>query len=97
MIIAVIKFKLYLTNKPSNLKEKRIIVNSLKDKVLKKFNVSIAEVDDYNSLHLTTIGISVVSNEIDFLYKVSSKIYDFFLNYKDISIIDYYCDYLSGF
>ncbi|MCX7870611.1 MAG: DUF503 domain-containing protein [bacterium] len=97
MIIAVIKFKLYLTNKPSNLKEKRIIVNSLKDKVFKKFNVSIAEVDDYNSLHLTTIGISVVSNEIDFLYKVSSKIYDFFLNYKDISIIDYYCDYLSGF
>ncbi len=97
MIIAAIKFKLYLTNKPSNLKEKRIIVNSLKDKVLKKFNVSIAEVDDYNSLHLTTIGISVVSNEIDFLYKVSSKIYDFFLNYKDISIIDYYCDYLSGF
>lgn len=97
MIIAAIKFKLYLTNKPSNLKEKRIIVNSLKDKVFKKFNVSIAEVDDYNSLHLTTIGISVVSNEIDFLYKVSSKIYDFFLNYKDISIIDYYCDYLSGF
>ncbi len=97
MLIAAIKFKLYFTNKPANLKEKRIIINSLKDKILKKFNVSIAEVGDHNSLHLTTIGISIVSNEMNFLYKVSSKIYDFFLNSKDVSIIDYYCDYLSGF
>ncbi|MGB9638345.1 MAG: DUF503 domain-containing protein [bacterium] len=97
MIIAAIKFKLYLNNKPSNLKEKRMIINSLKNKILKKFNVSIAEVDNLNSLHLSTIGISIVSNEMTFLNKVSSKIYDFFLNYKDVSIIDYYCDYLSGF
>ncbi len=97
MLIAAIKIKLYFTNKPSNLKEKRIILNSLKDKILRKFNVSIAEVGDYDTLHLTTIGISVVSNEMDFLYKISSKIYDFFLNYKDLSVIDYYCDYLSGF
>jgi uncharacterized protein YlxP (DUF503 family) len=97
LIIAAIKFKLYLNNKPSNLKEKRMIINSLKNKILKKFNVSIAEVDNLNSLHLSTIGISIVSNEMTFLNKVSSKIYDFFLNYKDVSIIDYYCDYLSGF
>lgn len=97
MIIAAIKFKLYINNKPSNLKEKRMIINSLKNKLLKKYNISIAEVDNCNYLHLSTIGISIVSNEIDSLNKVSSKIYDFFLNYKDVSIIDYYCDYLSGF
>jgi uncharacterized protein YlxP (DUF503 family) len=96
VIVAALKFKLYLSNKPSNLKEKRIIINSIKDKLSKKFNVSVAEVDNQSCLHLSTIGVSIVSNEIEFLNKVSNKIYDFFLNYKDISIIDYYCDYLTG-
>ena len=96
MIIAALKFKLYLSNKPSNLKEKRIIINSIKDRLSKKFNVSVAEVDNQSSLHLSTIGISIVSNEIYFLNKISNKIYDFLLNYKDVYIVDYYCDYLTG-
>jgi len=55
-----IKFKLYGVG---SLKEKRSIVKSIINRIKKKFNVSIAEID-YNDSHLwAQIGFSIIGND----------------------------------
>lgn len=55
-----IKFKLYGV---SSLKEKRSIVKSIINRIKKKFNISIAEID-YNDSHLwAQIGFSIIGND----------------------------------
>jgi uncharacterized protein YlxP (DUF503 family) len=55
-----IKFKLHGV---SSLKEKRSIVKSIINRIKKKFNVSIAEID-YNDSHLwAQIGFSIIGND----------------------------------
>lgn len=46
------------------LKEKRMVVKSIIDKVKHKFNVSIAEVDDQDLYQSIVIGIACVSSDI---------------------------------
>lgn len=46
-----------------SLKEKRMVVKSIIDKVKNKFNVSIAEVDTQDYHQTITIGIACVSND----------------------------------
>lgn len=46
-----------------SLKEKRMVVRSLTDKVRHKFNVSVAEVDTQDTHQILTLGIAVVSGE----------------------------------
>jgi uncharacterized protein YlxP (DUF503 family) len=46
-----------------SLKEKRMVVKSIIDKVKNKFNVSIAEVDTQDYHQTITIGIACISND----------------------------------
>lgn len=61
MIVGTAKIYLY-ANWVHSLKEKRMIVKSLVDKVKHKFNVSIAEVEDLDVHQSIVIGIACVSN-----------------------------------
>ena len=57
----------------TNLKEKRRIVNSLKDKMQKRFHMSAAEVDLLDSLGFAHIGGALVSNSKVFGEQVLNK------------------------
>ncbi len=46
-----------------SLKDKRFVVQSLKDKVKKKFNVSVAELDGSETWQRSVIGMAMVSND----------------------------------
>lgn len=46
-----------------SLKEKRMVVKSIIDKVKNKFNVSIAEVEDQDLHQSIVLGIACVSND----------------------------------
>lgn len=60
MIIGTAKIHLF-ANWVHSLKEKRMIVKSIIDKVKHKFNVSIAEIDDQDLHQSIVIGIACVS------------------------------------
>ncbi len=57
-----------------NLKAKRSRLNSIKDVLKRKYNISIAEVDYENLWQRTVLGISMVSNDKKFIDKNFSKI-----------------------
>jgi uncharacterized protein YlxP (DUF503 family) len=62
MVIGTSKIYLH-ANWVHSLKEKRMVVKSIIDKVKNKFNVSIAEVENQDYHQLITIGIACVSND----------------------------------
>jgi uncharacterized protein YlxP (DUF503 family) len=57
-----------------SLKAKRFILRRLKDRIRNKFNVSVAEVDDFDLWQKATIAVAVVSRDGRFADKVISNV-----------------------
>jgi uncharacterized protein len=62
MVIGLLVWELHLPGCGS-LKEKRSIVKSLKDRLHRQFNVSVAETDFQDVLHRAELSACVVSTE----------------------------------
>jgi len=73
MIIGVLTLELHLPEAKS-LKEKRMVLKSITEKIKHHYNVSIAEVDNQNLWQRSTIALAAVSLKKDDLEKVFSKI-----------------------
>jgi uncharacterized protein YlxP (DUF503 family) len=65
MIVSMLRFRLDLEGMAS-IKDKRRIVSSLKDRLRRKFRMSVAEVDLQDSLTRAEIGAAIVSNSRTF-------------------------------
>ncbi|WP_055071399.1 DUF503 domain-containing protein [Clostridium massiliamazoniense] len=74
ILVMEIKIRVSFVN---SLKEKRMILRSIREKVKNKFNVSISEVDSQDNHKLITFGISSVSSEKDLLNNLKEKIIDY--------------------
>jgi uncharacterized protein YlxP (DUF503 family) len=59
-----------------NIKEKRRILRSVKDKLQRRFNMSVAEVDLQDSLSFAQIGGALVSNSRTFGESVLHKAFE---------------------
>jgi uncharacterized protein YlxP (DUF503 family) len=59
-----------------NIKEKRRIIRSVKDKLQRRFNMSVAEVDLQDSLSFAQIGGALVSNSRSFGESVLQKAFE---------------------
>lgn len=62
----------------SSLKEKRRILKGLVETARRKFNISIAEIDDLNLWRRATLGIVVVSNDSAYANRILNKVLDYF-------------------
>ena len=60
-----------------SLKEKRMVLKSLKDRVHDRFNVSIAEVDDQDLWQKVSLGVAVVSTETKHALSVLKEVEQF--------------------
>jgi uncharacterized protein YlxP (DUF503 family) len=59
-----------------SIKEKRRIIRSVKDKLQRRFNMSVAEVDLQDSLSFAQIGGALVSNSRSFGESVLHKAFE---------------------
>jgi uncharacterized protein YlxP (DUF503 family) len=62
MIVGSLRCRLLLRQSRS-LKDKRQVVNSIKDRLRNQFNVSVAEVEGQDHRQLVVLGFAMVSNE----------------------------------
>lgn len=62
MIVGSLRVRLFLRESRS-LKDKRQVMQSIKDRLRNHFNVSVAEVDANDHRQLAVLGIAMVSNE----------------------------------
>lgn len=59
-----------------SLKDRRHVVQSVKERLRHSFNISIAEMDDEVAWNRATLGIAAISNSRDYLIGLMSKIED---------------------
>ncbi len=60
-----------------SLKDKRRVVRSLKDKLAKKYKLSVSEIDLHNSITYAELGAALVSNSRRYGESVLEKAVDF--------------------
>jgi uncharacterized protein len=88
MVVGVLQVELTIPSADS-LKAKRMVLRSLKDRVRRNFNVSIAEVDENDQWQSSVLAVVVVSNDRRFANQVLSKIVDFIEVSRDLVMDDY--------
>jgi uncharacterized protein YlxP (DUF503 family) len=88
MVIAYALFDLHLPG-CRGLKEKRMIVRSLKARIRNDFEVSVAEVDGQDLLQRASLGIGAVGPDQEPLDALLQKILTFVENNLDGEILDY--------
>lgn len=62
MIVGTLRVRLLL-REARTLKDKRQVVQSIKDKLHNSFNVSVAEIESLDNPRLAALGMAMVSNE----------------------------------
>ena len=61
MVVGLLRLDVHLPN-AHTLKEKRSVLNSLKDQLRGRFNISVAEVDANETWQRATVGISTLGS-----------------------------------
>jgi uncharacterized protein YlxP (DUF503 family) len=78
-----------------SLKEKRMALRRIKDRVRNKFNCAIAEVGDEDAWQATELGFVVVSNEHGFTQSMVQKILAFIEDLAVAKVTGDEQDYIS--
>lgn len=79
MVVSMIQLVIELPDVTS-IKEKRMVLLSLKDRIIRKYKISVAEVDLQDSLMFGQLGAAVVSNNRRHGEKVMNKVLAFVEN-----------------
>ena len=88
MVVGVLQIELTIPSADS-LKAKRQVLRSLKDRIRRSFNVSVAEVGENDQWQSAALAVVVASNNKRFANKVLSKVVDFVEKSHDIVLEDY--------
>lgn len=88
MIVGILTVELRLPESLS-LKEKRMHIKSLKDRIRNTFNVSVAEVGGLDKWQAATLGMSYVGTDRVHVDQALSKIVDFIEKSRQVEMIDY--------
>jgi len=92
MIIGVLKAELFMQG-CSSLKEKRMIIRSLKDRIKNKFNVSVAELDYLDKWQRAQLAFVLVSNSKSHTDEVLQKIFQLLDNDLAFELINHKFEY----
>ena len=88
MIIGLLEIKLSMPGNYS-LKDKRMILRSLKDRVHQKFNVSIAEVGAHDKWCTALLAAAVVTSDRAHAHQVLESVVAFVRGRGDAVLTDY--------
>ena len=89
MSMRVGTLRVYFRIQGSNsLKEKRMVLRSIKDRLASRFNVSVAEIGSNEKWQLGELGIALVGNETRFVNSCVEKVKHFLTLDHRISIIE---------
>lgn len=61
MFVGIARFSLFLNDQPHSLKEKRAVVNKVKDALKNRLHLSVAEVDAHDLWQRCVLGLACVS------------------------------------
>ncbi len=77
-----------------SLKEKRMILKSLKDKVRRQFNVSVAELGDQDKWQSATVGFCMIGNDQKYIDRTLQNILSFLGHDHTSQMIDHQIEFV---
>ena len=88
VVVGVLEIKLALFESRS-LKDKRRVVNSLKDRLRNKFNVSVAEVDGQELLQTAYLAVAQVSGDARYVRGSLQQVVNAVQRFAGAQLTDY--------
>lgn len=88
MTIGILKLVLFIQNSNS-LKEKRMVLHSLKAKLRNNFNVAITQIDDEDKWQRATLAVAGVEKDRQNMNSTLSEVVNFIEKFNSINLIDY--------
>ncbi len=88
MFVGILEIDLLLRGNTS-LKGKRQVLNSIKDRIRRKFNVSIAEVDNHDLWQRATLGVCCASNDKVHASRILAEVVKFIEGNFQAELLDY--------
>lgn len=88
MFIGCLQVELIIPDSTS-LKEKRMVLKSIKQRLQNKFNVSVAEIDHQDLWQRATLGIAMVSNQNNHARQAMDRILNFIDDQDHAQVIDH--------
>ena len=93
MTVGVLQIELSVTD-AMNLKDKRRVIKSIKDRIANAHNVSIAEVGAQDEHRRCILGLAMVGNDKSYVEGALSKLVDFVRCVANVDLIDYQIEML---
>lgn len=78
----------------NSLKDKRMVLRSLKDRMMNKMNISVAEVDYQDVWKSAALAVVTVAAQKDVVEKRLAEVSEFIRSNPEIVLIDYSVDML---
>ncbi|MFC1708531.1 DUF503 domain-containing protein [Candidatus Omnitrophota bacterium] len=88
MIIGIVKAPIFIPGS-SSLKEKRMVLRSLKSKLRKNFNISIIELADHDKWQKSTLALAAIGKEKASLNSMISNVINYLEGNGQIQLLDY--------
>jgi uncharacterized protein len=88
MLVGTLEVRM-IVRESRTLKDKRQVVQSIKDRLRHSFNISIAEVEHQDDRQLITLGIAMVSNETQHLRAALSQVVNAVRSHPVAQLLDY--------
>lgn len=88
MIVGTLRVRLLL-REARTLKDKRQVVQSIKDKLRSSFNISVAEVDGLDNPKIVNLGVALVSNESHHVKSTLGQIVEALRVHPVAELVDY--------
>ena len=88
MIVGSLRVRL-VVRESRTLKDKRRVVQNIKDRLRNAFNVSIAEIDAQDNRQLIVLGIAMVGNESRQVISALDRIVDALRGHPVAELLDY--------
>jgi len=95
MVIGILQIELTIDGSRS-LKDKRRVVSSIKDRLHREHQVSVAEVSSQDDHRTAVIGIVMASSDVRYCQSVLDKILEKLRNHRDCVMCDHRTEILSG-
>lgn len=92
--IGILQFTLEIPHAAS-LKDKRAVLNSLRDRVRRFYNVSIAEIEDQDSWTVATLGAVMAGSDIAYINSALDKLVDTLGELRDATLEDHQLEIIS--
>ena len=85
--VGVLKIDFHISDSRS-LKEKRVVLRRMRDRISNNFNVSISEIDNHDKWQIGSFGISYIANDKKHVDGMLNKVKDFFQRDRNVVMLD---------